>query len=298
MEAQFSPNYLERLMGHFDVCKDVCDDFGTNTILSPVQEMKMGRNMVVGFTVKSYRDTKKMGTFASDGNFNFAPDPYFDDDDWDVLEKQIRDSAAEEEEGDDDEEIGVEDSLPEIVDKVPDDDDKIINVSRTWVDKMMSDMGICPFTKGADLAGLPMGKVFYTVDRSTSVEDMYARYWKEVVRVEKNPEKELSTTLLIAPEFLLDNVEMFENFSSTLTQPLESLQVEVRTCRCIHMLFHLVAQSYHNITNVCIHSSIHPPCCRICSNWYFSILNGPSETVASAVEWDRQPTMPEEVHGQ
>ena len=77
------------------------------------------------------------------------------------------------------------------------------------------------------MAGLPMGKVFYTVDRSSAIEEMYARYWKEVVRVEQSSESELSTTLLIAPEFLIDNVEMFENFSTTLTQPLEALKVEV-----------------------------------------------------------------------
>jgi hypothetical protein len=55
---------------------------------------------------------------------------------------------------------------------------------------------------------------------------MYAWYWKEVVRVEPIPEKELSTTLLIAPEFCLDNIELFENFVNTLTQPLTALGVE------------------------------------------------------------------------
>jgi hypothetical protein len=129
------------------------------------------------------------------------------------------------------EESGMRD-LPEIVNKIPEDDDVIVNVSKKWVDKMMSDMGICPFTRGADMAGLPMGKVFYTVDRSVSVEEMYARYWEEVVRVEKTPEKDLSTTLLIAPEFLIDNIEMFENFSNTLTHPLEGLQVEVSLFVC------------------------------------------------------------------
>ena len=71
-----------------------------------------------------------------------------------------------------------------------------------------------------------MGPVFYTIDRSTSIEEMYARYWKEVVRVEQNPEDDLSTTLLIAPEFCLDNVELFENWSTTLTMPLTALGVE------------------------------------------------------------------------
>jgi hypothetical protein len=44
--------------------------------------------------------------------------------------------------------------------------------------------------------------------------------------VESTPEKDLSTTLLIVPEFCLDHVELFENFSNTLTQPLAALGIE------------------------------------------------------------------------
>jgi len=224
MSKRFTSDFLERLMGHLDVCKDVCDDFGVNTILTPYTEEKNGRTQVVGFTVKSYKDQSKVGTFSSKGEMEFAPDSFFgSDDDWDLLDEQIRLQAAEEEEEDDEEEG---DPLPEIVDKVPDNDDKIIDITKAWVSKMMSDMGVCPFTSGAEMAGLPMGQVFYTVERTTTIEEIYARYWEEVVRVNSNNEKELSTTLMIAPEFLIDNVEMFENFSQSLTQPLESLNVE------------------------------------------------------------------------
>jgi hypothetical protein len=58
------------------------------------------------------------------------------------------------------------------------------------------------------------------------MEDMYACYWKEVVRVEQQPQSDLSTTLLIVPEFCIDNVEIFESFSTTLTQPLSALGIE------------------------------------------------------------------------
>lgn len=91
---------------------------------------------------------------------------------------------------------------------------------------MMSNMGICPFTSGPDMAGLPLGKVFYTVDRCEKIEHVYASYWKELVRLERNNPKELSTTLLLLPEFALNNIELFENFSLTLTNPLESLKLE------------------------------------------------------------------------
>ena len=91
---------------------------------------------------------------------------------------------------------------------------------------MMSNMGICPFTNGPDMAGLPLGKVYYTVDNCETVEQVYASYWKELVRLERSNEKELSTTLLLLPKFALNNIELFENFSTTLTQPLEPLALE------------------------------------------------------------------------
>jgi hypothetical protein len=211
MQDKFSPSYLNRLRGHLDSCKDVCDFFGTKTVLVPHVD-KLGK--MTGFTVKSYRNPET----TTDDEQEFPYDPFWDDgDDWNH-------------EGIDDEEEGKsslqQDDYPEIVDKVPDDNEKIIEITKTWVEKMMSDMGICPFTSGSNMAGLPMGPVFYTVERCTQMEDMYARYWKEVVRVERNPEKDLSTTLLIAPEFCLDNIELFENFSNTLTQPLTALGID------------------------------------------------------------------------
>ena len=172
--------------------------------------------MVEGFTVKSYRNPKE-----SDDEYEFDYDPFWDDgDDWNyegVDAAEVEESASS---------LATKRSFPDIVNRIPDDDDEIIQTTQVWVDKLMSDMGICPFTSGADMAGLPMGPVYYTVDRSTTMEDMYARYWKEVVRVEQNPEKDLSTTLLIAPEFCIDNIELFESFSNTLTQPLTALGIE------------------------------------------------------------------------
>merc|ERR1711862_98308 len=50
---------------------------------------------------------------------------------------------------------------------------------------------------------------------------------KEVVLLQKaTSKKEHSTTLLITPNFALHNIELFENFSTTLTRILEPLAVE------------------------------------------------------------------------
>ncbi|KAL3937317.1 MAG: hypothetical protein SGARI_002166 [Bacillariaceae sp.] len=210
-ENFLSKRYLNLVTAHLDACKDVCDYFGISTTLQPfVQD---GR--VTGFTVKSFR---KPGTDPD--NIEFPYDPFWDDgDDWDY--------SGIDDEYDDNEESGEPKvKYPEIVNKIPDNDEDIMSITKAWVAKICSDMGICPFSSGADKAGLPSGPVYYTIDRSTSMEDMYAAYWKEVVRVQNQDEKDLSTTLLIGPEFCLDHVEVFESFSTTLTQPLSALGIE------------------------------------------------------------------------
>uniref|UniRef100_A0A7S0G9R2 Uncharacterized protein n=2 Tax=Proboscia inermis TaxID=420281 RepID=A0A7S0G9R2_9STRA len=209
-------SWVSRFMNHLDTCKDVCEVFGISNVLIPYTGFPLGGPFrpLLGFTVKSYANR------GADQEEDFEYDPLWDDSDdyWGDLDLGF---------DDDEDEINSEAALPDIVgEAVPANDDEMIQVTRRWVDKMMSDMGICPFTSGPDMSGMPMGKVYYCVDRSSKVEDLYASYWKEVVRVEQSTEKELSTTLMITPEFALNNAEMFECFSGTLTQPLQSLDVE------------------------------------------------------------------------
>lgn len=200
---------------HLDSCKDVCDYFGICTTLQPhIQDER-----VKGFTIKSFRNPDH-----DPENMEFDYDPFWDDgDDWSY---EGIDDEYEQEEAGSEGQSKPSVKYPEIVNKIPDNDDEIFRISKEWVAKICSDMGICPFTSGSDKAGLPIGPVYYTIDRSTSMEDMYASYWQEVLRVEQQAEGDLSTTLLIAPEFCMDNVEIFENFSTTLTQPLSALGVE------------------------------------------------------------------------
>jgi len=215
MEKEFNPRFLNLVTAHLDTCKDVCDYFGINTALVPY--IKDGR--VKGFTIKSFRNPNN----DPDSIEKLAYDPFWDDGgDWNY---EGIDEAIEAEKQGTTGGSGKEKYI-EIVNKIPNDDEQIVTISKAWVDKICSDMGICPFTRGPNLAGLPIGPVFYTVDRSSSMEDMYACYWQEVVRVEQRSERDLSTTLLITPEFCMDNVELFDSFSTTLTQPLSALGVE------------------------------------------------------------------------
>jgi hypothetical protein len=214
-EQLVSRRYLNLLTAHLDSCKDVCDFFGISTALQP--HIQDGR--VKGFTIKSFRNPDQ-----DPDKMEFDYDPFWDDgDDWDY---EGIDDEFDQEEAEREGKRKPTAKYPDIVNKIPDNDEEILRISKEWVAKICSDMGICPFTSGAEKAGLPIGPVYYTIDRSTAMESMYACYWQEVVRVEQQSEKDLSTTLLITPEFCLDNVEIFENFSTTLTQPLSALGVE------------------------------------------------------------------------
>eukprot|EP00977_Amphora_coffeiformis_P028583 scaffold36189_cov160-Amphora_coffeaeformis.AAC.2 len=209
------PTYLNLIMAHLDVCKDVCDHYGMTTTLVPYQQ----QGKLVGFTAKSFRNPDKLQ--AGDDGFEFNYDPFWDDGtDFDNLYAGI-DAEEEAKEG-----KPSRPKLPEIENPIPDDDAEILRLSKQWVQTFMSDMGICPFASNADSAGLPVGPVQYEIDRSTTVEDMYTKFWEEVVRVEQQPEKAISTILLICPEFYMDNVELFEEFSNSLTRSLPALKVD------------------------------------------------------------------------
>jgi len=144
----------------------------------------------------------------------FAYDPLWDDDDdWITIPR----------EEEDEEEVKTElfHSMPE---NVPDSDEDIMDQSKLWVNTMMSSLALCPFTQGSEMAGLPMGKIRYNVDRVKDIEGVYEKYWEEVMLMDESDEKEVSTTLLITPEFCMggnNGVEFFELFSGTLTSALE-----------------------------------------------------------------------------
>jgi hypothetical protein len=220
MEEKLSnPNFRLKLMGHLDACKDVCDNFGVTTILVPYSPPQQPQR-VMGFTVKSYRNPYASGSYsaaADASDMKFAPDPFWDDEEeWDF-------SGLDDE---DDYNAFGDTVLPEIKELIPKDDETVIDISKKWVDKMMADLALCPFTQSAEKSGIPMGPVHYHVDRVTTMEDAYAAYWSEVCRIESVGQNEISTTLQILPEFCMNYVELFEQWADTLTGTLEALEVE------------------------------------------------------------------------
>jgi hypothetical protein len=143
----------------------------------------------------------------------FAPDPFWDDEEeWDF--------------GGADDDVGDDPNRPRIKDLIPQDDAVIVDLSKKWVDRMMADLALCPFTRSAEKSGIPLGPVRYAVDRVSSMEDAYCVYWGEVCRIEEVEQDEISTTLHILPEFCMNSVELFEQWADTLTGTLEALGVE------------------------------------------------------------------------
>ncbi|KAL7513012.1 hypothetical protein ACHAXN_010347 [Cyclotella atomus] len=212
--------YVSKLMAHLDACKDVCDDFGINTIITPY--IDTASKVITGFTVKSFRNPYSTigGNFNDDPNeMRFAPDPFWD-------ENEVWDFSGL----DDDEVLSEEEkrlkSLPEIKDLIPQQDEVIIETSQKWVDRMMADLALCPFTASANKSGIPAGPVRYAVDRVKCMEEAYAAYWQEVCLIEGVGEGDVSTTLHILPEFCMNSVEMFEQWADTLTGTLEALNIE------------------------------------------------------------------------
>ncbi len=193
---------LSAIQGHLDKCVDTCDVYGTEVTArwTPHED---------GLEIRFER--------VGGGGDEFGYDPMWDDDDdWTV-------SIPPGFEDDDDDEYETDfhnDGKNLDLGRVEED-------SRSWVSSMMSDMGICPFTSGSGLAGLPMGKVRYETTLVDTPEKMYQRFWEEVDLLDKTPEKELSTTLLMCPKFTAGGdsnhgIDFFETFTGSLSSCLEA----------------------------------------------------------------------------
>eukprot|EP00188_Purpureofilum_apyrenoidigerum_P003844 Plantae.Rhodophyta-Purpureofilum_apyrenoidigerum.ctg4140.p1 GENE.Plantae.Rhodophyta-Purpureofilum_apyrenoidigerum.ctg4140~~Plantae.Rhodophyta-Purpureofilum_apyrenoidigerum.ctg4140.p1 ORF type:complete len:417 (-),score=57.77 Plantae.Rhodophyta-Purpureofilum_apyrenoidigerum.ctg4140:116-1366(-) len=194
---------IQRLVEYLNSCKDICNDFGETVAFKATREE--------GNPVASFILTKQ-------AEYNMFGDGDEDDwDDWDDIDMSILNKYK-------DEGGNKDKAIPELV---PKDDEVILKKTLDWVQAIVVDMGICPFTSSsAAKAGLPIGDVRYEICRNASVEKLYQKYWDELWLLVRTDQSSLSTTLLITPEFCTENGDGFDAFSSTLTLPLASLGVE------------------------------------------------------------------------
>ncbi|CBJ27776.1 conserved unknown protein [Ectocarpus siliculosus] len=211
---------LQNLYEHLEVCQDACEQFGT--MVSIVPHPRGGRT---GAPAPSLVVQVVPGAGGGD-DFGYDPDW---DDDWDIDRSLLDDDEAEGEgaAGGDWDEDGVVRVDAAALSVVPSSDEEVQELTKSWVQAVITDMGVCPFSVDASRAGLPVGQVRYPVTRETTAESIYREYWREVeLLVSETNERSLSTTLLITPEFSLNNAEAFEVIGQTLTQPLEALHLE------------------------------------------------------------------------
>ena len=100
-------------------------------------------------------------------------------------------------------------------------DDDALKCSKDWVNAIVSDAGICPFSLSADRAGLPLGDVRYDVTRADDTETCFQWFWKEVKWLEDHPRHATSLLLMTNP-YWASNFDAFEQFGDALTQALQS----------------------------------------------------------------------------
>lgn len=102
----------------------------------------------------------------------------------------------------------------------------VLAATRAWVEGVIVKMRVCPFSSTADRAGLPAGGVSYPITRATSGEEVYERFWEQVVGLGVTEERQISTVLLLAPRFALHCPDGFDAFANTLNAALTELRVE------------------------------------------------------------------------
>lgn len=80
-------------------------------------------------------------------------------------------------------------------------DDQVLSLTRKWVEAVIVEMKVCPFSASADFAGLPMGGVQYPINRATTADEVYQVFYEELERLLLVDEREHATTLLVLPDF-------------------------------------------------------------------------------------------------
>lgn len=178
------------LIEHFQICKDCAADSAFMRVTQGGKAIQLSN---VGFNL-----------FDSEN-----------DDDWD----------------DEDEIAGFEGEVPtenvKNVFPIEEDDNIILHDSKRWVQAVIADFGICPFTIDPERAGIPMGGVRYTVSRAKDADEAFFRYWEEVEALLSSTEKEMATVLLIFPEIeLFGNYDLFEAYCDSLSDALETIDFE------------------------------------------------------------------------
>jgi hypothetical protein len=103
----------------------------------------------------------------------------------------------------------------------PMDDDKVVAVTRAWVDKAVIGLNLCPFAKAVQAKG----QVRYVVSRATTPEALYEDLHHELGYIAGAAPDEVDTTLLIHPDVLL-NFSDYNDFLDVADAAVEELELD------------------------------------------------------------------------
>ena len=132
------------------------------------------------------------------------------------------------------------------------DDSIVLSETRKWVEGIIVDMKVCPFSSTADKAGMPIGGVSYPISHASIGEEVYEAFWEQVryrymhallthltlihtiflflnaqvLELGRTDEKELSTVLLLTPHFSLHSPGGYDLLADTLNGALTNLKAE------------------------------------------------------------------------
>lgn len=105
-----------------------------------------------------------------------------------------------------------------------------IDITKKWMDAMISGLSICPYTTNANTAGIPPANIRYYVSDAKSSQEALIDYWNEVDIIISTNERTISTTLLIYP--FLSHFQAFadfEEFSKDLDIEMEAHHKDILT---------------------------------------------------------------------
>ena len=76
----------------------------------------------------------------------------------------------------------------------------ILSITKAWVNKVMAGMGVCPFTVDENNAGVPRGKILYSISDAVHPEQAFQAFWDNVSAMLSVEISEASTVLLVFPQ--------------------------------------------------------------------------------------------------
>ena len=109
-------------------------------------------------------------------------------------------------------------------------EEKVLRETMLWCRAVISDFSVCPFTIDEYEAGIPKGRIRYTVSKATSIEESFRDFFVEMTAILENSNTDVATVLLMYghDSLFMNDVELFEAFTACLDNILtyKSLGVE------------------------------------------------------------------------